>query len=85
MKSLLLSGLLLAATAASAEAPSAPATHNGTANPNETICRTQAELGSRLNRTRICMTRAEWAERQREQRQTLERNQTWRGSGAAGQ
>jgi hypothetical protein len=85
MKSLLFSGLLLAATAASAEAPTASATHNAASDPNEMVCRTSGELGSRLNRRRVCMTRAQWAERQREQRQDIERAQTWRPSPSGGE
>jgi hypothetical protein len=37
-----------------------------------------AQTGSRLSRTRVCMTRAEWAEARRLTRQGTERVQTQR-------
>jgi len=46
--------------------------------PNETVCQTVAETGSRLSRARVCMTRAQWAEQRRLTRQGTERAQTQR-------
>ncbi|HTU09315.1 MAG TPA: hypothetical protein VMG08_00335 [Allosphingosinicella sp.] len=48
----------------------------GTEDPNERICRVTGELGSRLQRTRTCKTRAEWAEMRRETRNSIDRSQT---------
>ena len=47
--------------------------------PNEVVCEKQQELGSRVAMKRICMTRAEWAERRRLDRSEIEKAQTNRG------
>ncbi|OYX38644.1 hypothetical protein [Sphingomonas sp.] len=47
-----------------------------TLDPNETICVSEPELGSRLVRHRTCMTRAQWAERRAADRQAVERAQS---------
>ena len=75
-KTIAFCGALLLSTAASAQAPSnaAPA-EGGAGNPNDRICRTLNDTGSRLSRSRVCLTRAEWAERRRVQRQALEQSQ----------
>lgn len=46
--------------------------------PNEQVCKTEEILGSRLATRRVCMSRAEWAERQREDRERVERTQLQR-------
>ena len=55
----------LIATAAVAQTPSSPPADNSsnsqTEDPNEVVCRYQPVIGSRVNRTRVCRTRAEWA------------------------
>lgn len=43
--------------------------------PDEVVCVSEPELGSRLVRRRTCMTRAQWAERRLQDRQTVERSQ----------
>lgn len=43
--------------------------------PNEVVCVSEPELGSRLVRRRQCMTRAQWAERRANDRQVVERAQ----------
>ena len=48
--------------------------------PNEVVCEKQEVLGSRVATKRICMTRAEWAEKRRVERLEIERAQTGRGS-----
>lgn len=48
--------------------------------PNEVVCEKQEELGSRLSSTKICKTRAEWAEERRLQRMDVDKMQTQRGS-----
>jgi hypothetical protein len=48
------------------------------------VCRTEADLGTRLSGTRVCLTREQWAERRRQSRDAAERAQTGhldRGSG----
>lgn len=56
-----------------------PATARAAQDPNEVICQKQEETGSRLVKKKVCMTRAEWADRQLQDRQELERAQTRRG------
>jgi hypothetical protein len=41
--------------------------------PNETVCRREAETGSRLAARRICRTRAQWEAAQRELRNDIGR------------
>jgi predicted secreted protein len=48
---------------------------HGTPDPNETICRKEQVLGSRLQTRKICMTRAQWAEQRLLDRQNIERAQ----------
>ncbi len=69
----LLAILALVIPAAIAQAQSAPQAPPRSS--NERICRTSGELGSRLNRTRTCMTRAQWEEARRENRDTIDRAQ----------
>ena len=76
---LLFGSLLLSATALSAQTPSSTSPAEGsTTSPSDMICRTQGETGSRLQRTRVCRTRAQWEEQRRENRQALERTQNTR-------
>lgn len=70
-----LTALAIAATipaAATAAPPDQPAL---TADPNEKICETVTQIGSRLSRKRICATRAEWAQRRLQDRQDAEQIQ----------
>ena len=48
--------------------------------PNEIVCEKSQELGSRLAVKRVCMTRAEWADRRLQDRQTIDKAQTERGT-----
>ena len=59
---------LLVPAAATAQAPAD--------NANDMVCRVTGETGSRLQRSRICKTRAEWDELRREQRNSIDRAQT---------
>ena len=77
-KAAVLTVLLAAGAAALAQAPAeAPATTKTGPNqdPTQIVCQTQSEIGSRLNRRRVCRTRAEWAEHQRMYRQNIEKAQ----------
>ena len=49
--------------------------------PNEIVCQKIEVLGSRLATKRVCQTRAEWAEQQRQDRMDTERAQTLRPCG----
>lgn len=44
--------------------------------PDKIICENQAELGSRLATKRVCLTRAQWDEKRRQDRALIERSQT---------
>jgi len=73
----------LAASAAFAQATAPPPRHGVPTrvdapgdDPNQMICRSEGEVGSRLNRHRTCATRQQWAERMRQDRQYLEKAQT---------
>jgi hypothetical protein len=48
------------------------------ANANKQICRTMADTGSRLGRTRACHTAQEWVELRRQTKQTVDRIQNSR-------
>jgi hypothetical protein len=47
--------------------------------PDEVVCEKVEVIGSRLASNRVCMTRAQWAERKRLDREEIERAQTQRG------
>ena len=51
------------------------------ANPTEMVCEKVEVMGTRLASNRVCMTRAEWAQRRRADREEVERVQTQRGCG----
>jgi hypothetical protein len=46
--------------------------------PNEVICEKQQEIGSRIVSKRVCMTRSQWQEQRRLDRQDLDRAQNQR-------
>jgi hypothetical protein len=48
--------------------------------PNEIVCEKTEVLGSRLAKKKICMTRAQWAEQRRLNRQEVDKVQISRGS-----
>ena len=50
--------------------------------PTEVVCEKVEAMGTRLVSNRVCMTRAEWAQRKRADREEVERVQTQRGCGA---
>ena len=74
----------LIAAPAIAQAPvAAPAQTQTTAkkdDPNEKICVKEESTGSRVAVKRVCMTRAEWADRKLQDQQELTRVQTQRGT-----
>ena len=73
MRKILLFSALFASVAAQAQAPSRSAAR--TYDPNQTICRTITELGSRIARARVCMTRQQWEQYRRETQQAVEQTQ----------
>jgi hypothetical protein len=52
-----------------------------TRDPNEVICEKQQEIGSRLASKRVCMTRSQWQEQRRLDRQDLDKAQMQRPMG----
>lgn len=78
-----LAGLLMSTPAAAetmtVSALSPPAASQKPRNPNEVICEKQKVVGSRLGTRRVCMTRAQWADLQLQDRQEVERVQVRRG------
>jgi hypothetical protein len=77
----------LIAAPAIAQAPAAAPAQTQTtakkADPNEKICVKEETTGSRLGAKRVCMTRAEWADRKLQDQQELTRVQIQR-SGQSG-
>ena len=67
--------LALAATVPVSAPVAAPTQPNSSYDPNERICESIPELGSRLAKRRVCATRAEWEEKRRLDRQATEQIQ----------
>ena len=49
--------------AGSAAASDSPGASDGPADPNRVICKSVKQTGSRLGRSRVCLTAAQWEER----------------------
>lgn len=70
--------ILCAAAAASAGLaqaladPPARKTREGEGDPNQVICRSENEPGSRIKGRRICLTRAEWRELRAQSRNAID-------------
>jgi hypothetical protein len=72
---------LTAAPAAAQQNPNpAPPQSKPAKDPNEIVCETQREPGSRLAAARVCHTRAEWADLRHQDRQMIDRAQTQIGA-----
>lgn len=91
MKTLpILAPLAFIASAALADppAPAAPGTTvtvtGARMDPNQMICRSVRETGSRLAHNRVCQTRQEWDDQYRLSRQALERQQNQRSGSPSG-
>ena len=75
--------LLLGAAApslAQTQPAAAPTAEKQADDLNKLVCEKQESTGSRLAKKRICLTKAQWAERRLQDRQELERVQMQRGS-----
>lgn len=75
MKKLLIFGGIALAAPAAAQGQHSPNGAGATADQNQQVCRSIPDTGSRLSRTRICMTRSQWEARRREARENVERSQ----------
>jgi len=60
--------------------PTPTATEKQADDLNKLVCEKQESTGSRLAKKRICLTKAQWAERRLQDRQELERVQMQRGA-----
>ncbi len=58
---LMTAGALVVATAAMAQAPNETNAKNQSEDADEVVCIDQPTTGSRVNRVRVCRTRAQWA------------------------
>lgn len=74
---LVLAGTAIAAiaVAATAQTPAAP-TEDRDSGQLKVVCKSISEIGSRLNRRRVCRTRAQWEEVDAQTRQVVERVQS---------
>lgn len=72
MKKTLLFGLLVVSLVETAAFALEDTAKKRTRSPDDVICRTEEELGSRLNKRRICMTRAQWDEARRESKNSID-------------
>lgn len=72
--------LVFAALASATPASAAPVEQGARPASEERICEKITVTGSRLATRKICATRAEWAERRRQDRETTEGFQTMRNN-----
>ena len=75
MRRLLTAALTILAVPTSAQAPGDVATTGPNNDPTQIVCISQAQVGSRLARQRVCRTRAEWEEHRRMYRNSVDRAQ----------
>lgn len=78
MKKVFVASAIISAIVAVAQTSAQVVVTGPSKNPDETVCRTVADTGSRLSRTRVCRTRAEWEQQRRNTEQDVERAQTVR-------
>ena len=78
-KALVLAATLLSAGAVAATAqPTAATSEEKPAVQEKQICRSISEVGSRLNRRRVCATKAQWDEMEQQNRLAIDRVQNGR-------
>ena len=63
------------AAAQAPQTPPPPQQNGARSNLNEIVCEKIETIGSRLGSKRVCLTRAQWAERRRDDRATTEKAQ----------
>lgn len=78
-------GLVFSFAGDHARDPGVAQSNTGVANvagdPSQTVCEKVEEIGTRLSSKRVCMTRAEWAEQRRRNREEIEKAQQTRCTG----
>ncbi len=62
---------VIAVSVAAIAAPAAAAEKSSQLDRNKVVCKSQGELGTRLSRTKVCKTRAQWEQDAREDRRKL--------------
>ena len=67
------SSFLFIATASAEQTPSS--SQKPAIDPNQKVCETVTVVGSRLAAKKICATRAEWAEKRKQDRDTVDEAQ----------
>lgn len=78
-KALVLAATLVSAAAVAAAAEPAPTSVDAKSEAKEKqICRNISEVGSRLNRRRVCATKAQWDELEQQNRLAIDRVQNGR-------
>jgi hypothetical protein len=55
--------------------PAEPTANKSKSDPNERVCENITPVGSRLGGKRVCATRAEWAEKRRQDQDAIDRAQ----------
>jgi hypothetical protein len=75
-----LTALILLAAPAAAQTKD----DNTAAAADKVICRNEEVIGSRLQSTRVCLTKAQWAQRRREDRETVTRVQNQKSLNGGG-
>lgn len=61
--------------------PATPAAASAAGDPSQIICEKVEDIGTRLSSKRVCMSRAEWAEQKRRNREIIEQAQRTRCNG----
>ena len=75
MRRLAITALILLAVPTSAQVPADTSKTGPNNDPDQIVCVSERQVGSRLARQRVCRTRAEWDEHRRQYRNSVERAQ----------
>jgi hypothetical protein len=80
MRAILLTLCVTGALALPSSVMSMRSENEDVGDPNRVICRTEQQIGSRLQKIRRCHTAAEWAEIKRENRRVIDKVQAHKPS-----
>jgi hypothetical protein len=69
---------LISGVAVAGESPSNKSSSK--VNPDKIVCRTVGDTGSRLSRSRVCKTNAQWVEMRRQTQETIDHIQNSRAA-----
>lgn len=73
--------LIAVSTSAVAQQTARPTTQTAaktTPDPNEVVCEKEEDTGSRIQSSKVCMTRSQWAEQKRLNRKDIDKIQVQR-------